>query len=185
MRMGWVWFWFDEQDELRSSRRLNSVSAGKNPLKKYPRPYAARVLLCDRAAAVSPIPALCCHNIELCQRQKARRRRVLLSSGGGYEGGKRSKSRRANERIAIRAAFAAVTEHGARVSRTYKQKTKNQKQNKNHDWKQPKAKSQTSKGKSLKEGQRREEPIYNKHKAYKKKKQGYYIVQGYMDYKAI
>ena len=57
--------------------------------------------------------------------------RVLLSPGGGYEGGKRSRIRRANEKTAIRAAFAAVTEHGARVSRTYKQKTKKQK--KSHD----------------------------------------------------
>ena len=46
--------------------------------------------------------------------------RGLLFLGGGYEGGKRSRSRRADEKIAIRAAFAAVTEHGARVSRSLK-----------------------------------------------------------------
>lgn len=70
MRMRWGWFWFDEQDELRSSRRPCCVSTGKNPLKKYPRPYAARVLLCDRAAAVSLVFALCRHNIKICQRRE-------------------------------------------------------------------------------------------------------------------
>ena len=49
---------------------------------------------------------------------------MLLFPGGGYEGGKRSRNRRANEKTATRAAFAAVTEHGARVSRTPKQKSK-------------------------------------------------------------
>ena len=187
MRMGWVWVWFDEQDELRSSRRPCCVSTGKNPLKKYPRPYAARVLLCDRAAAVSIVFALCRHNIKICRRRKAWRR------AGAAIPGRRLWRRKAFPKppiwwkTATRAAFAAVTEHGARVSRTPKQKSKR----KTTLRKQLKAKSQASnrakkprksqraktEAESIKEGQRRKEPIYNKHKAYKKKKQGYYIAQ--------
>lgn len=98
MRMRWGWFWFDEQDELRSSRRPCCVSTGKNPLKKYPRPYAARVLLCDRAAAVSLVFALCRHNIKICQRQEG------MKAGGAAIPGRRlwrrgrSRSRRTNEK---------------------------------------------------------------------------------------
>ena len=49
--------------------------------------------------------------------------RVLLSPGGGYEGGKRSRSRRANEKRRARGIYSRA-EHGARVSRTPKQKSK-------------------------------------------------------------
>ena len=66
-----------------SSRRLYPVSADKNPLKKYPRPYAARVLLCDQAGLFSAVWVLCRHNIKICQPQEG------IKAGGAAIPGRR------------------------------------------------------------------------------------------------
>ena len=152
---------------------------GQKPLEKVPPPYAARVLLCDRAAAVSLVFALCCHNIKICQRREG-----MKAGGCCYSRAADMKAGSVPEAVELMKnsglmSFVAVTEHGARMSRTSKDNTAENPQKCNR------AKSTQTESKRKARSQRQETDqsskdgiglLYN-HKAYKKKEQGYYIAQ--------